>query len=154
MPWSGTNNFQNNIEYFSSSIQNSIPYLITYFSNNNPSYNQLIDSTSGSAYANSQVFNCQNSTTTINCPFPSTIQNCASPYLATFNTQFCNSSFNGSAAYLIANEMSVNSSKWRNNTMAISSTLGTLNTDSSNVQALNSSILSFTNSLGGYETSI
>lgn len=103
MPWSGTNNFQNNIEIFAASIQNSIPYLINYFSNNNPSYNQIIDSTSGSAYANSQVFSCQNSATTINCPFPASIQNCTSPYLATFNAQFCNTSFNGSAAYLIAN---------------------------------------------------
>lgn len=150
MPWSGTNNFQNNIEIFSASIQNSIPYLISYFSNATPSYNQVTDSTTGSPYANSQVFNCQNSNTTINCPFPASYQNCTTPYLATFNAQFCNASFNGSAASLIANEMSVNSTKWRNNTVGISSTLLSLNTDASSVEALNQSILSFTNSLGFY----
>lgn len=88
------------------------------------------------------------------CPFPSTIQVCETPYQATFNNQFCNSSYNGSAANLISNEMSVNSSTWRNSTLAITSTLNALNVDSSNVQPLQESILEFTNSIGYYQTSI
>lgn len=104
IPWSGVNNFQNDINLFAASIQNDIPYLMTYFSSSNTAYNQLIDQTPGSSYANSQAFACQNSNTAVACPFPldsTGASPCPSTYEAQFNAQFCNTTFNGSAANLI-----------------------------------------------------
>jgi len=100
IPWSGVNNFQIDINAFSVNIQNDIPFLLTYFTTSNPSYSQLVNQSAGSSYSNSQVFSCQNSNNPVACPFPSSSQ-CPSPYSATFNAQFCNSSFSGSASNLI-----------------------------------------------------
>lgn len=99
--WSGVNNFQKSISAFSVNIQNNVPFLVTYFSS--APYTQITSTSTGSSYANSQIFSCANSATTINCPFPSSVQNCSTTYLAQFNQQFCNASFVNSAAYLVQN---------------------------------------------------
>lgn len=150
--WSGINNFQKSIDLFSVNIQNNVPFLVTYFAS--ASYNQITNTAAGSSYANSQVFSCANSANTINCPFPSSVQTCASTYQAQFNAQFCNATFDGSAANRIQNEMTQNSTTWLNSTRDIATALGTLNTNSQNVNALVTSISAFTNSIGSYQTSI
>ena len=133
------NNFQKDIDLFAASIQNDIPYLMTYFSSSNPSYNQIIDNTAGSSYANSQVFNCQNSNTAIACPFPADSSGNSprpTPYAAQFNAQFCNSTFNGSASNLVQKEMSQNSTLWRNSTVTLATSLSNVNTQPQTVQTL------------------
>ena len=114
IPWSGINSFQNDIDIFAINIQNAIPTLITYFSTSNTAYENVVDDTSGSLYSNSQVFvaNCQESAITVDCPFPDSAT-CTRPYDPTFNKQFCNATFEGSAANLITEEMSTNSTTWR-----------------------------------------
>lgn len=151
--WSGINNFQVSIDQFSVAIQNNVPFLTTYFSASNPSYNPIIDTQPGSSYSNSQIFNCANSPTTISCPFPSS-STCSSTYQATFNAQFCNNTFTGSAANLIKNEMTTKSSTWRSNTVQIAADLSIINTNPSDVQKLVNSLSSFTNQIGTYQSSI
>ena len=133
--WSGVNNFQVDINTFAVNIQNDVPFLLTYFSTSNPSYNQIVNQSTGSSYANSQIFACQNSNTPIACPFPAT-QPCPSQYEAQFNAQFCNASFTGSAANLIQGEMSKNSTNWLTSTTSITSALSNINISPSNVQSL------------------
>lgn len=128
-----------------------MPFLTTYFSSSNPSYNNIVDTGAGSSYTASQTFNCQNSATSVNCPFPS---GCPTTYQAQFNQQFCNSTFMGSAANLIAGEKATNSTTWLNNTVALATALSTMSTSPQNVNNLVSSVSNFTTSLASYETSI
>lgn len=154
MQWSGVNNFQSSINLFSVAIQNNVPFLMTYFSSTNPSYTSITNTGAGSTYANSQIFNCQNSAATVSCPFPSSQQTCPSPYQATFNSQFCNQSFVGSGSNLVQSEMQNNSTSWLTNTLAISSSLSVINTNPTQVSSLVASVSNFTTSVTTYETDI
>ena len=155
IPWSGINNFQADIDIFAINIQNTVPYLISYFSSDNGAYSEAIDDSAGSSYSNSQVFEsiCQESTLTISCPFPDS-NTCTTPYNPVFNVEFCNSSFNGSAANLIADEMSTNSTAWRENIINIGNTLNILDTDQEQVETLVQQVTDFTNSVGDYEETL
>ena len=84
IPWSGINNFQQDIDVFAINIQNAVPFLIEYFSSSNPAFNSVTDQTAGSSYAQSQIFPCANSAETIVCPF-SDDSRCTTPYTPTFN---------------------------------------------------------------------
>lgn len=61
IPWSGVNNFQQDIDIFAINIQDAVPFLINYFSSSNPAYNSVTNQATGSSYAQSQVFPCVNS---------------------------------------------------------------------------------------------
>lgn len=155
IPWSGINNFQVDIDSFSVNIQNSIPFLVQYFQGTtNPNFNAITSTAANSLYANSQVFSCANSANTLSCPFPASVLTCPTPYTAQFNQQYCNASFNGSAANMIASEMRLNSSQWQNSTVNIAAALNNVNLSPSNVQTLVSQVTSFTSSAGQYETTI
>lgn len=86
IPWSGSNNFEADINIFAASIQNSVPFLINYFSST--PYDEVTDNTAGSYYANSQIFTsiCTEVTSvTVSCPFESSSVCTTSPYNPTFN---------------------------------------------------------------------
>ena len=154
MQWSGVNNFQSSINLFSVAIQNNVPFLMTYFSSSNPSFTAVTNTATGSAYANSQIFNCQNSASTVSCPFPNSVQTCPTPYPAQFNSQFCNQSFIGSASNLIKSEMQKNSTSWLTNTNSIASSLTTINTSPTQVSAMVTSVSNFTTSVTIYESTL
>ena len=86
IPWSGINNFQKDIDIFTINIQNSVPFLIEYFSNGNTAYQEVIDTTAGSPFANSQDFTYCSTVTgqTISCPFQNA-SFCTTPYNPVFN---------------------------------------------------------------------
>ena len=74
IPWSGVNNFDDDINTFSVNIQNVVPNLAIYFSSSNSIYNDIIDiSTATTPYNLSQTYNCENASGfTITCPFEDT----------------------------------------------------------------------------------
>lgn len=155
IPWSGINNFQTDIDTFSVNIQNGVPFLLRYFqASTSPNFQAITSTAPGSLYQNSQVFNCAGATGTLNCPFPASVLACPSPYSPQFNQQYCNASFNGSAANLVAQEMLRNSTQWQNSTVNIGAALATVNLSPANVQTLVSQVTNFTSSAGDYETTI
>lgn len=101
-PWSGIKNFDDDINLFGINIQNTIPILTDYFSATNPAYQQVIDTAAASLYAKSQVYDCQNSSQVIQCPFPSSIQNCSDPYDPLFDINYCDPAVSTSAKALIS----------------------------------------------------
>lgn len=110
-PWSGLTNFGDSVTNATLNLQNVAPFLTNYFSSSNSDFTAVTTNSSSSTYGASQVFNCQSSTVTLQCPFPFSVR-CPSPLQAVFNQEYCNASFTGSAKNLIANEMQENSTTW------------------------------------------
>lgn len=83
IPWSGINNFGDDISLFSINIQNIIPNLEIYFSDQNGAYTEIVATNSVTTpYNKSQTYNCQNASgSTITCPFADS-NTCPSSYEA------------------------------------------------------------------------
>ena len=59
IPWSGVNNFGDDVDVFAVNIQNVVPNLALYFSTNNALYNNTIDNSSTTTpYNKSQTYDC------------------------------------------------------------------------------------------------
>ena len=85
IPWSGINNFQQDIDIFTINIQDAVPFLIEYFADSSTPYQTVTDQNAGSSYLQSKDFPCQSdTTTTIQCPFPDATD-CTTPYNPVFN---------------------------------------------------------------------
>ena len=112
--WSGADSFSTTAQQISTNFQNTLPDATTKFTSTE--YQAVSDSTAGSAYFAAVSYNCPSAlrTTTVNCPFANFFE-CSggsATQLPIYSEQFCNSSFEGSASFLILNEQEQNSTTW------------------------------------------